>query len=230
LTQDEFAQRFGPTAAQRQAVIDYVIRQGFTVTQVYPDLVDFSGSVSQAERVFGVRINDYRGPDGRVFYSNSTTPTLPAYLASIITSISGLDDANRFSHPPIPGHNAPAINPRVGSNCPAAGQSGGSQVAYIPSQLAKAYNYDGLHSSGLQGQGQTVGVFELDGYSLSDVQTYTRCFGGGTVPIKNVILDGFNGQPGAGAIEVELDMQVILSQAPKLAKLIVYEAPNTSQR
>jgi kumamolisin len=229
LTQDEFAQRFGPTAAQRQAVIDYVIRQGFTVTQVYPDLVDFSGSVSQAERVFGVRINDYRGPDGRVFYSNSTTPTLPAYLASIITSISGLDDANRFSHPPIPGHNAPAINPRAGSNCPAAGQSGGSQVAYIPSQLAKAYNYDGLHSSGLQGQGQTVGVFELDGYSLSDVQTYTRCFGGGKVPIQNVILDGFNGQPGAGAIEVELDMQVILSQAPKLAKLIVYEAPNTTQ-
>jgi subtilase family serine protease len=38
LTQDEFAQRFGPTAAQRQAVIDYVIRQGFAVTQVYPTL------------------------------------------------------------------------------------------------------------------------------------------------------------------------------------------------
>src|SRR5438270_7783436 len=154
---------------------------------------------------------------------------LPAYLASLITSVSGLDDANRFSHPPIPGQNTPAINPNAGSNCPAAGQSGGSQVAYIPSQFAKAYNYDGLHSSGLQGQGQTVGVFELDGYSLSDVQTYSQCFGGGSVPIQNVILDGFNGQAGAGAIEVELDMEVIMSMAPKLAKLIVYEAPNTTQ-
>ncbi len=229
LTQDEFAQRFGPTAVQRQAVIDYLIRQGFAVTQVYPDLVDFSGSVSKAEQVFRVTINDYRGPDGRVFYSNSTAPMLPTYLASLITSVSGLDDANRFSHPPIPGHNTPAINPNAGSNCPAAGQSGGSQVAYIPSQFAKAYNYDGLHSSGLQGQGQTVGVFELDGYSLGDVQTYSQCFGGGSVPIQNVILDGFNGQPGAGAIEVELDMEVILSQAPSLAKLIVYEAPNTTQ-
>ncbi len=229
LTQDEFAQRFGPTAVQRQAVIDYLIRQGFAVTQVYPDLVDFSGSVSKAEQVFRVTINDYRGPDGRVFYSNSTAPMLPAYLASLITLVSGLDDANRFSHPPIPGQNTPAINPNAGSNCPAAGQSGGSQVAYIPSQFAKAYNYDGLHSSGLQGQGQTVGVFELDGYSLSDVQTYSQCFGGGSVPIQNVILDGFNGQPGAGAIEVELDMEVILSQAPSLAKLIVYEAPNTTQ-
>ena len=237
LTQDEFAQRFGPTAAQRQAVIGYLTRQGFTVTQVYPDLVDFSGTVSQAERVFGVTINDYRGPDGRVFYSNSTVPMLPAYLASVITSVSGLDNANRFSHPPIPGHHAPAIRPRAGSNCPTAGQGGGgggifgggSQVAYIPSQFAKAYNYDGLHSAGLHGEGQTVGVFELDGYSLSDVHTYTQCFGGGKVPIQNVILDGFNGQPGAGAIEVELDMEVILSQAPNLAKLIVYEAPNTTQ-
>jgi len=229
LTQDEFAQRFGPTTAQRQAVIDYLIRQGFTVTQDYPDLVDFNGSISQAERVFGVTINDYRGPDGRVFYSNSNVPKLPAFLASVVTSISGLDDTNRFSHPPIPGRNTSAINPSAGSNCPTVGQSGGSQVAYIPAQLAKAYNYDGLHSSGLQGQGQTVGVFELDGYSLSDVKTYTQCFGGRNVPIQNAILDGFNGQPGAGAIEVELDMEVILSQAPNLTKLIVYEAPNTTQ-
>ena len=229
LTQDEFAQRFDPTAGQRQAVIDYLTRQGFAVTQVYPDLIDFSGPVSKAERVFGVSMNDYLGPDGRIFYSNSTVPALPAYLASLVTSISGLDNANRFSHPPIPGHKAPAIKPRAGSNCPAAGQSGGSQVAYIPSQFAKAYNYDGLHSSGLQGQGQTVGVFELDGYSPSDIQAYTQCFGGGSVPIQNVALDGFNGQPGAGAIEVELDIEVILSQAPNLAKLVVYEAPNTTQ-
>jgi subtilase family serine protease len=69
----------------------------------------------------------------------------------------------------------------------------------------------------------------LDGYSLSDVQTYAQCFGGGSVPIQNVTLDGFNGQPGAGAIEVELDIEVILSQAPNLSKLIVYEAPNTTQ-
>ena len=228
VTQDEFAQRFGPTAAQRQAVIEYLIREGFSVTQVYPDLIDFSGSVSKAERAFGVTINDYLGPDGRVFYSNSTVPMLPAYLAAVITSVSGLDNANRFSHPPILGQKAPSLK-HAATNCPAAGQSGGSQVAYIPSQFAKAYNYDGLHSSGLQGQGQTVGVFELDGYSLSDVQTYSQCFGGGSVPIQNVILDGFNGQPGAGAIEVELDMEVILSQAPNLAKLIVYEAPNTTQ-
>jgi subtilase family serine protease len=122
------------------------------------------------------------------------------------------------------------LNPNAGANCPAAGTGGGGgQVAYIPSQLATAYNYDGLHNASLQGEGQTVGVFELDGYSQSDVQAYTQCFGGGNVPIQNVVLDGFNGQPGAGAIEVQLDMEVILSMAPRLSKLVVYEAPNTTQ-
>ena len=238
LTPDQFAQQFAPSADQRQAVISYLTQQGFTVTQTYPTLIDFSGQESLAEQVFGVTINDYSLPDGRSFFSNATLPTLPAYLASNVVSISGLDNANRFYHPPILSKNAPATSPNAGANCPAPGSGsgggggifgGGSQVAYIPSQFSKAYNYDALHNAGLHGEGQTVGVFELDGYSQSDIQAYAQCFGGGNVPLQNVILDGFNGQPGAGAIEVALDIEMILSQAPNLAKLVVYEAPNTTQ-
>lgn len=237
LTPDEFAQQFGPTPAQRQAVIDYLTQQGFAVTQVYPVLIDFSGPESLAEQAFGVTINDYQAPGGFDFFANTTQPKLPAYLASDVVSISGLDNATQFYHPPILSHSQPTLDPNAASNCPAPGQSGsggggilgGSQVAYIPSQFSKAYNYDGLHSAGLQGEGQTAGVFELDGYSQSDIQAYAQCFGGGSVPLQNVVLDGFNGQPGAGAIEVELDIEMIISQAPHLSKLIVYEAPNTTQ-
>ena len=229
----EFAQRFGPTTDQQQAVKNYLRQQGFTITQVYPNhlVIDFSGPESLAEHTFGVTINDYRSPLGRDFFSNANVPTLPAYLASFVNFIGGLDNANQFYHPPIASRNHNLVNnPHAGASCPSAGVSnGGNQVAYIPNQFSKAYNYDGLHSAGLQGAGQTVGVFELDGYSQSDVKAYTQCFGGGGVPISNVILDGFNGQPGAGAIEVELDMEAILSMAPKLSKLIVYEAPNTTQ-
>lgn len=226
LTVDQFARQFGPTDAQQQAVENYLTQRGFTITATYPShlLIDFSGPESLAEKVFGVTINAYQSPDGRKFFANTTDPTLPAYLASYVTYVGGLDNANQFSHPPIPAKHAPAITSNAGRSCPAASSS-----AYIPSQLSKAYNYDGLHNAGLQGQGQTVGVFELDGYSASDVKAYTQCFGGGSVPVKNVILDGFNGQPGAGAIEVELDMETILSMAPKLSKLVVYEAPNTTQ-
>ena len=239
----EFAQRFGPTTDQQQAVENYLTQQGFTITQTYANhlVIDFSGPESLAEQTFGVTINDYQSPLGRDFFANANVPTIPAYLANFVSFIGGLDNANQFYHPPITSPRGnPALHPNAGASCPTAGVSsgggggifgglGGNQVSYIPNQFAKAYNYDGLHSAGLQGAGQTVGVFELDGYSPSDVQTYTQCFGGGSVPISNVILDGFNGQPGAGAVEVELDMEVIMSMAPKLSKMIVYEAPNTTQ-
>jgi len=166
LTPDQFAQQFGPTAGQRQQVIDYVTGQGFSVTQTYPTLIDFSGPQSLAERVFGVTINDYTAPDGRSFFSNATAPTLPAYIAQSIVSISGLDNANQFSHPPVPARGAPSLSSNAAANCPAPGTSGGggggifggSSTAYIPSQFSKAYNYDGLHNAGLHGEGQTVGV------------------------------------------------------------------------
>ncbi len=60
LTPDQFAQQFGPTPDQRQAVIDYLTQHGFTVTQVFPSLIDFSGPESLAEQTFGVTINDYQ--------------------------------------------------------------------------------------------------------------------------------------------------------------------------
>lgn len=226
LSVDAFTRQFGPSAAEQQAVVDYLTRQGFTITATYPNhlLVDFSGSEALAERVFGVTIRRFLAPDGRSFFANTTAPKLPAYLAATITSLSGLDNANQFSHPPVPARKQLPLASRAASSCPTAGSGG-----YLPSQLAKAYNYDGLHNAGLQGEGQTVGVFELDGYAQSDIQTYAQCFGGGSVPLQNVALDGFNGQPGAGAVEVELDIEVLLSMAPHLAKVLVYEAPNTTQ-
>ncbi len=237
LTPDQFAAQFGPTADQRQQVIDYLTGQGFTVTHTYPTLIDFSGSESLAERVFGVTINDYQAPDGRSFFANASQPKLPANIAQNIVSISGLDDSVQFSHPPVPAKNAPSLSSNAGASCPAPGTSGGggggifggSSTAYIPSQFSKAYNYDGLHNAGLHGEGQTVGVFELDGYSSSDIQAYTQCFGGSGVQLQNVAIDGFNGQPGAGAIEVELDIEVLLGMDSNLSKIVVYEAPNTTQ-
>src|SRR5579883_893710 len=228
LTPNQFASEFGPTYDQQEAVIHYLKQQGFSVTQTYTGLIDFSGPQPLAERVFHVTINDYRDPDGRVFYANASPPTLPAYLASYVVSLTGLDNATQYYHPPIRPKHIAASNPRA-SNCPGPGTSGGTQVAYIPSQFSKAYNYDGLHNQGLHGEGQTVGVFELDGYSQSDIQAYAQCFGGANVPLQNVVLDGFNGQPGAGAIEVELDIEVLLGMAPNLSKILVYEAPNTTQ-
>ncbi len=226
LNVSEFTEQFSPSASEQSTVVDYLTSKGFTVTATYPNrqLIDFSGAETLAEQVFGVSIQRYQGPDSRIFFANRNVPTLPTFLAANITSLTGLDNSNRFYHPPVGKRQVSQLTAHASTTCPTSTSNG-----YLPGQLATAYSYDALHKAHLQGEGQTVGVFELDGYSQSDVQTYAQCFGGSKVPLQNVLLDGFNGQAGAGAIEVELDIELLLGMDPNLAQLKVYEAPNTTQ-
>ncbi len=54
----------------------------------------------------------------------------------------------------------------------------------------------------LNGAGQSIGLFELDGFYASDVQANFTQAGLTAVPTQTVLLDGFNGAPGSGNIEV----------------------------
>ena len=67
-------------------------------------------------------------------------------------------------------------------------------------------------------------MLELDGFSASDIATYTSCFGGKNTGITTIPIDGYNGAAGPAASEVELDMEMVLGLAPHLASLRVYEA------
>ena len=99
-----------------------------------------------------------------------------------------------------------------------AAQSGPPFSYYIPNQIATAYNLTGLYNVGFRGEGQTVALYELDNYVPSDISAYTKCYGGSSVPINRIAVNGgAPATPGQGAIEVELDMELVLSTAPHLA-------------
>jgi uncharacterized repeat protein (TIGR01451 family) len=74
------------------------------------------------------------------------------------------------------------------------------------------------------GLGQTVGLLEFDGYYANDITSYESQAGLPNVQLTNVLLDGFNGTPGSGNIEVALDIEVAIAMAPGLSQVIVYEA------
>ena len=97
-----------------------------------------------------------------------------------------------------------------------------------PKDLSGAYNATPLQNAGILGDNQPVALFELDGYQPTDVKHYFQNYGLATPSISNVLVDGFNGSAGQGAIEVELDMEVVGALAPH-AKQSVYEGPNTTQ-
>jgi len=96
LTPEQFAERFGPTPAQMQAIADWLTSAGLQVTAVDPlkRAVQFSGSYSAIKASLQVKIVG----DG-TSYANLDDPMVPADLAPTIASVEGL--TNRADQPPV---------------------------------------------------------------------------------------------------------------------------------
>ena len=226
LTPQEFADEFGPTPDQQRQVVAYLRNEGLTVTSIAPNglLIDASATVAQAESTFQVTINNYQ-LGTHTFYANAAAPTIPASLASLIASIGGLDNSVKL-HPLLQ-----RLSPRSGKSGPGkrvARALPNAQSGFKPADLVAAYDAGPLQQAGVLGNNQTVAVFELDGYQSSDVTQYFQTYNLGSPSISNVLVDGFDGSAGAGAIEVELDIEVVAAMAPKAAQ-IVYQGPNSTQ-
>ena len=216
LTPQQFDAEFGPTADQQQQVISYLRSEGFSVSHVSSNglLIDASATVAQAEAAFQVSINNYK-VGANTFFANASAPTIPGSLSSLILSIGGLDNSTHWK-------------PILQSNLSQQKLAHAAQSGYGPSDLLGAYDGNALHQAGIMGDNQTVAVFELDGYQSSDITQYLQNYSLGTPNISNVQVDGFDGSAGAGAIEVELDIEVVAAMAPH-ANQIVYEGPNSTQ-
>jgi kumamolisin len=230
LSPAQFAALYGPTAQDVQQVAGFLRSQGFTVTHAGAgqQVIDFTGTVAQAQQAFGVQIHTYRAGSGRLFYANSSSPRVPFMLRPLIVNINGLNNAVTYTHPPLPTHSLPepARSPHT---IACLGPGSNSLLYLLPSQFASAYNYTGAYNAGLHGEGQSVALFELDGYSGSDISDFQSCYDkNSSTHISNTIIDGGVSPPQGGALEVELDMEVVLSMLNGLTNLLVYQAPNTS--
>ncbi len=219
LTPAEFNQRFAPTSAQVQQVVAFLQSQGITIRSVASNnlLIDATTTVGAAQQAFQVQINTYQY-NSHTFYANAQAPSVPASIQSLISSIGGLDNSVQYQ----PLFQAMNKTPQQALHS-AAVVSG-----YGPTELSDAYDTAPLASAGIQGQNQTVAIFELDGYQPSDIQQYFQNFNLSTPTINTVLVDGSNGSAGAGAIEVELDIEVVGAIAPH-ANQLIYEGPNTTQ-
>src|SRR5205823_2636478 len=211
---------------QQQQVANYLRGQGFDVTSISPNglLIDANATVVQAESTFQVAINNYQ-LGTHTFYANASAPTVPASLSSLIVSIGGLDNSVKL-HPHLQRLNPKSGKPGSGSRTAHAKPN--AQLGYGPADLVGAYDAGPLQQAGVLGNNQTVAVFELDGYQSSDITQYLQTYNLGNPSVSNVLVDGFDGSAGAGAIEVELDIEVVAAMAPKAAQ-IVYMGPNTTQ-
>ncbi|HVV73832.1 MAG TPA: S53 family peptidase [Verrucomicrobiae bacterium] len=219
LTPARFNQRFSPSAADYETLREFMSSNHFLITGTDPgrSLLNVNGSVSDIERVFGVRMLLYEHPiEPRSFYAPDTEPTIE--LAVPLLDVIGLDNSQLprpNSHQETRGNNP---KPLVGS---------GPGSTYIGKDFPNAY----APGSTLTGKGQTVGLLQLDGYYPADIAAYEGLAGITNVPITNVLLDGATGSPSTNAnavSEVSLDIEMVISMAPGISNLLVYEAPGSS--
>jgi subtilase family serine protease len=213
LTPAQFTARYGPTTADVATVTDYLRSAGLTVTHVSGNrqVVDVTGTAGTAQRAFATRIGTYR-QGAKSFYANASAPQLPSDVAGLVQGISGLDDhAVR--------HSTAVPNQKAGKHPHASS-------GLTPGQLRTAYDTSSLG----EGSGQTVALWEFDGYQAANIAGYDSQFGIDAPAPQTVSVDGANydSNPGQGQGEVELDIELVQAMAPAVNTL-VYEAPNSDQ-
>ena len=218
LTPEQFTQRFGPSEKDYQAVMDFAKARGLTVTATHPNrmILDVEGVVTDIENVFRVTMRTYRHPsEARTFYAPDAEPSLD--LPVPILHISGLD--NYFiPHPKyhvMPAGKTANAAPNAGSGPGGAYAAGDFRAAYVP-------------GTSLTGAGQTVGLLQFDGFYTNDIAAYVTQFGLPNIPVQVIPIDGGVTTPGSGNTEVCLDIETVMSMAPGVSKIYVYEAPNPS--
>ncbi len=226
LTPEEFAARYSPTPEEYSRVISYAQAMGLTVRATHANrtLLEVAAPAGQVGRAFGLHLLTYQSQvDGHTFFAPDAEPQIPAALGGLISGVIGLSNASvRTPHLREKTWSAitPALDPYAVGHETGSGPGGG----LTPSDIKTAYNLGGVSQNGA---GQTLALFELDGYTASDISAYESHFGLPAVPLQNVLLDGYNGAAGSGAAEVTLDIELMTALAPGASKILVYEAPNS---
>ncbi len=228
LTPKEFTAKF-LDAAGRTQVADFLKSKGLAVKDTgVGSIVNAMGTAAQVEAAFGVALNDYKDAAGKVFYANDKTPALPTALAPHITAVLGLSSQAKWKPHYVKATDAPnraSPAPRTATGCDGA-LAALSTHGYAPNQFATAYDFDALYTGGFHGEGQVLGLFELSDWLDSDSDTFKTCFGL-TVTVNRVNVDGGTAIDLNGQVEVNLDIDVQASMAPKAAKIQVYVGPNS---
>ena len=228
LTPAEFTERFGPTQADYDKVVQYLKANGREVVGGSRDgmEVQVKGPVSSVEKAFRVTMLNYQHPtEDRTFYGPDREPT--TNLPFALWHVSGLDNFSK-PHPLFvkksdyaKAHGIP--EEKVVTH---ATTGSGPSASFLGSDMRAAY-YGG---TALTGAGQNLGLFEYEGTDLADLTTYFKNVGQtNNVPVTLLSTDGTStscvySRAGGDCDDTEqtLDMTQAIGMAPGLHSLVMY--------
>lgn len=220
LTSEEFTDRFGPTIQDYEEVKRFARSHRLEVigTHANRTLLNVRGSVDNIQRAFDIVLRNYDHPtEARTFFAPNTPPQVDSPVPML--EICGLDDYVRAE----PLLKASVMSPGQMGATPDAGS--GPSGTYMGNDFRAAY----IPGISLKGDGEKVGLFQLDGYYPNDPKQYaiqtglTNSIALNT--LSNILVGGFDGTPGGNNVEVALDIEMVMAMAPN-AQILVYMGAN----
>ena len=218
---DAFSNSFAPASSDVAAVKTFLTQSGFQLV-ASPDatLVLAKGDASHIEAAFNTEISDFSTPFG-VHYGATKNVRLPAGMSHFVQGVFGLSDMKVAQSRALIDNNAGTPN----AVPPYGGGPFGSGLT--PSQISSIYDVKPVYSTlKTKGKDTVLAVYELSGYTKSDIVKYEDTYHLGHTKVVNIPVLG-GATDNTGAAEVELDIELQLALAPKTDKLLVYESPNT---
>ncbi len=258
LSPAQFRQQFAPSQSEVTAVQQFLRNAGFAVvnTPTNNHFVAAEGTVAQAQAAFAVQLGEYSA-FGKSLRAPESAVSVPASLAGIVESVTGLDQSSELMAPtnsqgnrPDQSHGAPGIGFRAGRPCslwygqktvatpnaPAYGTSSKplAPCGYTPAQVRGLY---GLDKVAADGTGQTVAFVGANASPTlqQDVSEYSTRHNLPAPSITELVAPGIyrhpdtpRQAPGDFYGEETLDAEAIHTTAPG-AKLLYVASSNANQ-
>jgi subtilase family serine protease len=206
LTPEEFATQFGMSAQDIATATSWLTSQGFSVVKVMDsgNAIIFTGTAGHVRHAFGTEIHHYN-VKGAMHYANAGAVTLPAALANVVASVSGLNDFH-----PTPQFVRSGVTAGRSNISPlfTSGITGSHFLA--PGDFSTIYDTKGLLNGGFTGAGVTIGIAGETDIILSDIAAFRAAAG---LPVNNptVVLKPGSGDPGTlfalNLPEADLDLE-----------------------
>lgn len=220
LTPEQFADQFGANQADFDAVVAYAKSKGLQVVDTAKNraLIVVSGPSSVMESALGVSFNTYQTKDGDTVYASTAPASVPTNIAGRISGLLGL--TNYGVPKPMTSH-AQIVDRILERSL--FGVSPQDEIpGMTPQQFKQAYSLSDTYL----GDGQTVALFEIGGYTPSDVSFYTQQTNLPNATLTNELVGGYDGSVIGTQDEVTGDIELVLAVAPDV-QIYVYEGdPN----
>ena len=216
LTPQQVGEQYGPTQHDLDALREWLGSQGLSVKEVAPSgmFVSVSGSASLVAAALATDFH-YFEKSGRLRVSATAEPAIPSALVPVITSISGLAEAE--INPAHHGEIRPVTaNPDASGVDPQDTVSNGNHFI-TPGDFATIFDLKPVYSAGYNGAGQRVAVIGRSRVAVADISAFESSTGLST-NMPNVVIPTNGVDPGitgdADQGEATLDVERVVGVAP----------------